>query len=187
MKLKLFIYLLTLGLLFTSPIKAEEEEDDEDVTEIEKDNGVAVLTEKNFDDYLEENDVTIVEFYAPWCGHCKSFAPTYEEVATELEGKAGVAKVDATEHKSLGDRFQVQGYPTIKIFRKGEPYEYKGSRSKMDVVNKVLEYADPDWTPPPKAVMVLTTENFDEVVNNADTILVEFYAPWCGHCKKTRA
>ena len=55
---------------------------DEDVTEIEKDNGVAVLTEKNFDDYLEENDVTIVEFYAPWCGHCKSFAPTYEEVAT---------------------------------------------------------------------------------------------------------
>lgn len=48
----------------------------------------------------------------------------------------------------------------------------------------MLEYADPDWTPPPKAVMVLTTENFDEVVNNADIILVEFYAPWCGHCKK---
>lgn len=39
------------------------------------------MTEKNFDSYLEEHDVTIVEFYAPWCGHCKAFAPTYEEVA----------------------------------------------------------------------------------------------------------
>jgi len=187
MKLKVYLYLLTLGLIFTATIKAEnidDDESDEDETEVEKENGVAVLTEKNFDSYLEEHDVTIVEFYAPWCGHCKAFAPTYEEVAAELEGKAGVAKVDATVHKSLGEQFQVQGYPTIKIFRKGEPYEYKGSRSKMDVVNKVLEYADPDWTPPPKAVMVLTTENFDEVVNNADIVLVEFYAPWCGHCKK---
>jgi len=195
---KNFLLLLLLGLLVSSNIvkgdedagedaeteEMELDEEEEAGTAVEKEGGVAVLTDDNFDDYLKEHDVTIVEFYAPWCGHCKSFAPTYEEVATELEGKAGVGKVDATVHKKLGTRFSVSGYPTIKIFKNGEPFEYKGSRSKTDVVNKVLEYADPDWKPPPVAVVTLTKANFDSIVDDADIILVEFYAPWCGHCKK---
>jgi len=196
---KNFLVLLLLGLIVSSKLGAgdevefdedaeemelEEDDDDDDSEAIEKEGGVAVLTEENFDDYLEEHDVTIVEFYAPWCGHCKSFAPTYELVAAELEGKAGVGKVDATVHKNLGERYGVQGYPTIKIIKNNEAFDYKGARSKEAVVNKVLEYADPNWKPPPEAVITLTTENFDEVVNNADVILVEFYAPWCGHCKR---
>ena len=49
------------------------------------------------------------------------------------------------------------------------------------MVAKVLEVAQPDWAPPPDAVLVLTQDNFDETVNNADIILVEFYAPWSVH------
>lgn len=46
------------------------------------------------------------------------------------------------------------------------------------IVAKVKEVSDPNWTPPPEATLVLTQDNFDEVVNDADIILVEFYAPW---------
>lgn len=47
-----------------------------------------------------------------------------------------------------------------------------------EIVAKVKEVSDPNWTPPPEATMVLTQDNFDDVVNSADIILVEFYAPW---------
>lgn len=47
-----------------------------------------------------------------------------------------------------------------------------------EIVAKVKEVSDPNWTPPPEATMVLTQDNFDDVVNGADIILVEFYAPW---------
>lgn len=46
------------------------------------------------------------------------------------------------------------------------------------IVAKVKEVSDPNWTPPPETTLVLTQDNFDEVVNDADIILVEFYAPW---------
>lgn len=47
-----------------------------------------------------------------------------------------------------------------------------------EIVAKVKEVSDPNWTPPPEATMILTQDNFDDVVNSADIILVEFYAPW---------
>jgi len=186
---KKLILFLIFGLIASLNFVSADEEDenvdfDEEDEEIEKENGVAVLTDDNFDSYLDENEVTIVEFYAPWCGHCKAFAPTYEQVAQELDGKAGVGKVDATVQKEIAEKYQIQGYPTIKIFKNGKNFDYKGSRSKQDVVSKVLEYADPDWSPPPEAVVTLTNDNFDDTINNGDLILVEFYAPWCGHCKK---
>lgn len=62
-----------------------------------------------------------LEFYAPWCGHCKSLAPKYEELAAVFEGESDVviAKVDATAEEELGRRFEVSGFPTLKIVPKG--------------------------------------------------------------------
>ncbi|KAG9355964.1 hypothetical protein JZ751_000808 [Albula glossodonta] len=165
----------------------EVEEDDGDGTEVKEENGVLILTDKNFDTFIEDKDTVLVEFYAPWCGHCKQFAPEYEKIAKVLKENdppIPVAKVDATKESSLGSKFEVSGYPTIKILKKGEPVDYEGDRSEQAIVSKVKEVAQPDWKPPPEATLVLTKENFDEVVSNAEIILVEFYAPWCGHCKR---
>jgi protein disulfide-isomerase A6 len=78
---------------------------------------VLALTSDSFDAVV--NDPTkhkLVEFYAPWCGHCKNLAPIYEKLGAAYEGESNViiAKVDADKHRDLGERFGVQGFPTIK-------------------------------------------------------------------------
>ncbi|XP_061522116.1 protein disulfide-isomerase A4 isoform X2 [Phycodurus eques] len=166
--------------------EVEEDDDDDDDTEVKEENGVLVLTDGNFDTFAEGKDTVLIEFYAPWCGHCKQFAPEYEKIAQTLrenDPPIPVAKVDATQAKDLGSRFEVSGYPTIKILKRGEPVDYDGDRTEKAIVARVREISHPDWKPPPEVTLVLTKDNFDETVNNADIILVEFYAPWCGHCK----
>ncbi len=67
------------------------------------------------------------------CGHCKQFAPEYEKIAQTLKENdppIPVAKVDATKAGGLGSRFEVSGYPTIKILKKGEPVDYDGDRNE---------------------------------------------------------
>ncbi|KAG7525337.1 disulfide-isomerase A4 [Solea senegalensis] len=165
----------------------EEEEDEEDDTEVKEENGVLILDDNNFETFMEGKDTVLVEFYAPWCGHCKQFTPEYEKIAQTLKENdppIPVAKVDATIASDLASRFEVSGYPTIKILKKGEPVDYDGERTQKAIVDRVKEVAQPDWKPPPEATLVLTKDNFDDIVNNADIILVEFYAPWCGHCKR---
>lgn len=181
----LLIFALTLLLLVSC------EDDAQETTLIEtgdkEETGVLVLNDENFDTYIADKDTVLVEFYAPWCGHCKQFAPEYERIAETLKENdppIPVAKVDATEATKLADKYDISGYPTIKIFKKSQPVDYEGLRTEKAIVAKVKEISDPNWTIPPDATIVLTEENFDEVVQTADIILVEFYAPWCGHCKK---
>eukprot|EP00959_Pyramimonas_sp_CCMP1952_P394444 8265023-Pyramimonas_sp.AAC.1 len=99
--------------------------------------GVVVLTEANFDGWVNKQVFTLVEFYAPWCGHCKSLAPEWADAAEHL-GKGDkpiyLAKVDATVHEALGQRFGVQGYPTIFAFRYGVKEEYDGPREASGIV-----------------------------------------------------
>ncbi len=71
---------------------------------------VKVLSSENFDRLMGKG-TWLVQFYAPWCGHCKRLAPVFEQVASELQNEVNVAKCDATVERGLAARFPVSGYP----------------------------------------------------------------------------
>ena len=84
---------------------------------------VVILTTANFEKETQASTGSttgdwLVEFYAPWCGHCKKLSPTWESLATNLKGKVNVGKVDVPENRDLGSRFGIKGFPTIKFFSK---------------------------------------------------------------------
>jgi len=106
---------------------------------------VVELTDSNFEkEVLNSQEMVLVEFFAPWCGHCQRLAPEWAKAASELKGKAKVAALDATVHQSMAQRFQVQGYPTIKFFPAGakdwnSAQEYNGGRTASDIVAWAME------------------------------------------------
>ncbi|KAL9545903.1 hypothetical protein MBANPS3_006923 [Mucor bainieri] len=129
---------------------------------------VLSLTDKTFDQEVLDQDLMLVEFFAPWCGHCKALAPEYEIAATQLKDKVKIAKVDCTENQDLCQKYDVRGYPTLKVFRNGETSEYKGARKADGIVSYMQKQAAP-------AVADLDASNFTEF-QNSDRVVVVGYA-----------
>jgi len=109
-------------------------------------NGAINLTKRNFDSSISDGSVWLIEFYSPWCGHCKKFAATYENVAETLHGmnkgkehKIKVAKVDGSKEKALALRFSITGYPAFVLVDGWNVYEFEGRRSKEAMVNFALK------------------------------------------------
>ncbi|CAF1577536.1 unnamed protein product, partial [Didymodactylos carnosus] len=103
--------------------------------EIAEEDNVLVLTNDTFDEALEKHKHILVEFYAPWCGHCKQLAPAYAAAATQLKDSDSdikLAKVDATVEQDLGQKYGIKGYPTIKFFSDSNVIEYNGGRTADD-------------------------------------------------------
>jgi len=94
------------------------------------DKDVLVLGDANFTEFVTTNPYVLVEFYAPWCGHCMSLAPEWASAASILKGDVPLAKVDATIHAELAQKFGVQSYPTILFFIDGIPKPYTGERER---------------------------------------------------------
>ena len=121
---KPFVLFILLALAFSVEVAQEDD--------------VYILTDATFDDFLKEHPNVLVEFYAPWCGHCKKLAPEYSKAAKKLkalENPTSLAKVDSTVEKAVAERFQIKGYPTLKFFVNGSPIDFNGGRTEDEIVS----------------------------------------------------
>uniref|UniRef100_A0A0E0K0Y6 Thioredoxin domain-containing protein n=1 Tax=Oryza punctata TaxID=4537 RepID=A0A0E0K0Y6_ORYPU len=115
--------------------------------QIPRDGRVLELDDGNFDAAVRAAGLLFVDFYAPWCGHCKRLAPQLDEAAPVLAGLSTpiiVAKVNADKYKKLGSKYGVDGFPTLMLFDHGTPTEYTGSRKADLLVESLKKLVAPD-------------------------------------------
>uniref|UniRef100_A0A7N8YG50 Protein disulfide-isomerase A5 n=1 Tax=Mastacembelus armatus TaxID=205130 RepID=A0A7N8YG50_9TELE len=132
-----------------------------------------------------------------WCGVCKRMQPIFQQAATETKGKYVLAgmNVHPSEFDSLKQEYSVKGYPTFCYFEKGKflyHYENYGATAK-DISDWMKNPQPPQpktpevlWSETDSSVFHLTDESFDSFLEEHPAVLVMFYAPWCGHCKKMK-
>ncbi|KAH0660642.1 hypothetical protein KY285_027456 [Solanum tuberosum] len=136
-----FLFIFLLLVLVSRPfIKAAETEQQKQQFAVES-GKVLELDESNFDAAISNFDYILVDFYAPWCGHCKRLAPQLDKAASilaDLKQPISIAKIDADKYKRVGSKYGIDGYPTLKIFMHGVPTEYYGPR-KADLLVRFLK------------------------------------------------
>lgn len=99
-----------------------------------------ILNEKNFADEIKEG-VTLVDFWAEWCGPCKMMLPILEQVAKEMEWKAKVAKINVDEEPGLAWQFRIMSIPTLIIFKDGKPvFQLVWVRQAPELVDMINKY-----------------------------------------------
>jgi len=142
------------------------------MAEVAVEEGVLVLTGDNFQEVVDGNEFVLVEFYAPWCGHCKALAPEYAKAATVLADKESpikLGKVDATEHGALAEKFDVRGYPTLKFFRNGKAVEYNGGRTSDTIVSWLEKKTGP------VAENLDTVDKCKSLIEDKEVVVVGFF------------
>ena len=103
------------------------------------------ITAKNFEETIEKNDIVVVDFWAEWCGPCKSFSPIYEDISERHKEDNDIVfgKIDTEAEQELGAHFQIRSIPTLMIFREqvvlfSQPGMLNAEQLE-DVISKVKE------------------------------------------------
>ncbi len=103
---------------------------------------VVEINTANFDsEVVNNNGVTVVDFYADWCGPCRKLAPIMEEVEQEFVGKIKFTKINTDNNIEMAKRYQVSGLPTLMVFKNGEPAERMvGLMPKSSIINNIEKH-----------------------------------------------
>ncbi|XP_003967256.1 protein disulfide-isomerase A3 [Takifugu rubripes] len=132
---------------------------------------VLEFTDNDFESKIGDHEIILVEFFAPWCGHCKRLAPEYEKAATALKGVVPLAKVDCTSNSNICSKYQVSGYPTLKVFRDGEESgAYDGPRTSDGIVSYFKKQVGP------ASVALAGEEELQKFISEKDSSVVGFFA-----------
>jgi len=141
--------------------------------EVKLEEGVYVLTDDTFFNFVEAHEFVLTEFYAPWCGHCKALAPEYSKAAQSLASSGSLiklAKVDATEQTEIAEKFEVRLFPTLMFFRNGNPSKYNGGRTSDEIVSWVTKKSGP------VAQILTTVDELSSLQNENEVVIVGYFS-----------
>jgi thioredoxin 1 len=79
------------------------------------------INAEQFEKELKENEILVVDFWAPWCGPCRMITPLMENVAKKMEGKVKLVKLNIDESREIATKYNIMSIPTIILFKNGEP------------------------------------------------------------------
>ena len=109
-----------------------------------KDTSVIQLNKDNFDtEVIKSNNLWLILFYAPWCGHCKAFHPQFEKLAKSTKGLFKIGAVNCEEERDLASKYKIDGFPTVLFFGedKTKTEEYEGNRKADKIVDYLFDKA----------------------------------------------
>ncbi|KAN0037540.1 hypothetical protein ACTFIV_002891 [Dictyostelium citrinum] len=187
----IILIFLIISILF---INLNNCQDNEEVDMNDNSNSdVIILTDSNFEDLTisNPNETWMIEFYAPWCFHCKNLKKTYDQLSTKLkqqDSNLKVAKIDCVANPRQCKRFSIRSYPTIKVIKGDSVYDMKGEKtlnSLNEFINKGYEKSDQIKQLPASIILKvvdLTDKTFPSA--NDGSWLIYFHIPRCIYCEK---
>ncbi|MDN6279832.1 MAG: thioredoxin [Psychroflexus sp.] len=96
---------------------------------------------QKFNELIQSEIPVLVDFYADWCGPCKTLAPILKEVKAELGGQVKIIKIDVDKNKALAQKFQVRGVPTLIIYKNGtQKWRQSGVPQKDDLIKIIQSF-----------------------------------------------
>ena len=133
---------------------------------------VVILDDENIEEAITKFPILMVKFYAPYCGHCKKMAEEYKRAAEEVYRrnlKYTIGELDATEYTISAKKYDIVGYPTLKLFFKGDILDYEGERTG----NAILDFIDQKTQP----LRRLQTESDIKEVINENSVIGLLFSP----------